>query len=168
MSRPKNMIPTIFQVSRAAPLLLVSDIHIIPSDKRAERTSTAATGMRSTAVVVGFLARGPVFIPGNARLGSHRRVRRLTAAGIDSCTFLFRPFRILPGVVDVTSRPRVPRNAPRFSSLERILGARTRRIVIAREESDDGEALRVLDVILILARISKGVIFVLCPFFLGR
>lgn len=104
--------------------------YIIPSDKRAERTSTAATGMRSTAVVVGFLARGPVFIPGNARLGSHR----LTAAGIDSCTFLFRPFRILPGVVDVTSRPRVPRNAPRFVPRAHFIGARTRRIVIAREK----------------------------------
>jgi len=75
--------------------------------RRAFATSTTSTGMRSTAVIIVGFWPGVRFLFQGTRLESHR----LTAAGIDSCTFLFRPFRILPGVADVTSRPRVPWNA---------------------------------------------------------
>lgn len=95
----------------------------------AECILMAATGVRNT--VVGFWPGewGPVFIPGNARLGSQRRVRRLTAAGIDSCTFLFRRFRILPGVVDVTRgcATFLARVRAFHIPFELVSGARTRR-----------------------------------------
>lgn len=55
---------------------------------------------------------------------SSARVHRLTAAGIDSCTFLFQPFRILPGVVDVT-RAQAPRRNERAHDSRLVSGAGT-------------------------------------------
>lgn len=82
-------------------------------------TLTAATGTRGTAPSVsgpgsGFYSRE------RASDGTKRGVHRLTAAGIDSCTFLSRPLRILPGVVDVTRGPRGS-----LPPLELVSGART-------------------------------------------